>query len=84
MLALTAWGAIWGVFMADHRTEIPQSIQAIPSVGAILLFFAEKDVNWWAAFLGLIFIALQIAYMLWKWRRDIRRDRERVGLSDED
>ncbi len=41
-----------------------------------MLFFAEKDVNWWAAFMGLIFIALQIAYMLWKWRRDIRRDRE--------
>lgn len=79
---LTAWGAIWGVFMADHRTEIPQSIQAIPSAGAILLFFAEKDVNWWAAFLGLIFIALQIAYMLWKWRRDIRRDR--AGEADDE
>lgn len=68
--------------MADHRTEIPQSIQALPSVGAILLFFAEKDVNWWAAVLGMLFIVLQILYMLWKWRRDIRRDRQ--GLGDED
>ena len=63
--------------MADHRTEVPQSIQSLPSVGAILIWLSGKDINWWAAALGLLFIALQILYMLWKWRRDIRRERER-------
>lgn len=70
--------------MADHRTEIPQTIQAIPSVGAIALFLTEKDVNWWAAFVGLLFIIVQLLYVLWKWRRDIRRERERVGLTDDE
>lgn len=70
--------------MADHRAEIPQSVQSIPSVGAILIWLSGKDINWWAAALGLLFIGLQILYMLWKWRRDIRRERERVGLTDDE
>ncbi|WP_349745247.1 hypothetical protein [Roseateles cavernae] len=69
--------------MPDHRTEVPQSIQAIPSVGAILLFFTEKDVNWWAAFIGLLFIFVQLLYVLWKWRRDIRRERVREALQED-
>lgn len=70
--------------MADHRTEVPQSIQSLPSVGAIFLWASGKDVNWWAAFVGLIFIVVQLLYVLWKWRRDIRRERERVGLTDDE
>ncbi len=69
--------------MADHRTEVPQSIQSLPSVGAILIWLSGKDINWWAAALGLLFIALQILYMLWKWRRDIRRERERLRADFE-
>ena len=69
--------------MADHRTEVPQSIQSLPSVGAILIWLSGKDINWWAAALGLLFIALQILYMLWKWRRDIRRERERQRVEFE-
>lgn len=63
--------------MADHRTEVPQTIQAAPSLGAILIWLSGKDINWWAATFGLLFIILQILYMLWKWRRDIRREDER-------
>ncbi len=70
--------------MPDHRTEIPQAVQAVPSLGAIALFLAEKDVQWWAAVLGLVFIGLQILYVAWRWRRDIRRERERVGLTDDE
>jgi membrane protein implicated in regulation of membrane protease activity len=29
----------------------------------------------WMKGAGLVFLVLQIAYMLWRWRRDIRRDR---------
>lgn len=73
--------------MADHRAEIPQTIQSLPSVGAIALWLAGKDIQWWAALLGLLFIALQIGYVGWKWMRDIRRERERVlasRMSDDD
>ena len=61
--------------MSDPRYEVPASVQAMPSIGAILIWFSGKDVNWWAAVLGMVFIAVQLLYVLWKWRRDIRRDR---------
>lgn len=74
--------------MADHRTEVPQLIQSIPSIGAIFLALANKDVQWWAAFGGLVFILLQIGYVAWKWRRDVRREereeRERKGQADDE
>ena len=70
--------------MSDPRSEVPQSIQALPSLGAIFLFFSAKDVTWWAAFAGLIFILLQILYMLWKWRRDIRRERAQMAPADDE
>lgn len=60
--------------MSAPRHEVPQTIQALPSLWAILIWLSGKDVNWWAAALGVVFILLQIVYMLWKWRRDIRRD----------
>ncbi len=60
--------------MSDPRAEVPQTVQALPSLGAIVLWASGKDVNWWAAFLGVVFIVLQIAYLLWKWRRDIKRN----------
>lgn len=69
--------------MPDHRIEVPQSVQAIPSLGAILLFITEKDVNWWAALVGLVFILVQLLYVLWKWRRDIRRERAREAVRAE-
>lgn len=61
--------------MTDPRTEVPQTVQALPSLGAIVIWFSEKNVNWWAAVLGMVFIAVQLGYVLWKWRRDIKRDR---------
>ena len=39
--------------MADPRHEVPQAVQSLPSVGAIALYLSGKDVNWWAAVLGL-------------------------------
>ena len=62
--------------MADHRTETAaQALQAPPALTAIWMWFSGKDVNFWVGAAGIGFIALQAAYLLWKWRRDIRRDR---------
>ncbi len=63
--------------MSDHRTEVPQSLQAAPSIGAILLYLSEKDVNWWAAVIGLVFLLAQLAHLAWRWHRDIRIERDR-------
>ncbi len=64
--------------MTDPRHEVPQTLQALPSLTAILLWLGGKDVNWWAAVFGLAFILAQLGYLLWKWRRDIRHERERM------
>lgn len=70
--------------MADPRHEVPQTIQSLPSVGAIALYLSGKDVNWWAAVLGIAFILLQIGHVGWKWLRDIRRERERTSQLEDD
>lgn len=67
--------------MNEAKHDVPQAIQSIPSAGAIILFFSGKDVNWWAAVLGMAFIAVQLIYVIWKFRRDIRRERQRVAAS---
>lgn len=73
--------------MSDPRAEVPQTVQALPSIGAVLIWLSGKPVEWWAAVLGMFFIAIQIGYVLWRWRRDVRRERERIAASrqpDED
>lgn len=71
--------------MADPRHEVPQAIQSLPSIGAIVIYLSGKDVNWWAAVLGMVFILVQLFYVLWRWRRDIRRENERSSqLEAED
>lgn len=59
--------------MSDHRTEIPQSVQSLPSVGAILVWLSGKPIEWWAALIGIFFLLLQIAHLLWKWRQEAKR-----------
>lgn len=67
--------------MSDSRSEVPQSIQALPSAGAIAVWLSGKGVDWWAAVAGIVFIMLQIGYLLWKWRRDVIIERQRVEDS---
>lgn len=67
--------------MSDPRHGVPQTVQSLPSLGAIFLWVTGKNLEWWAALLGLLFIAIQIGYVTWKWARDIKRERERVQAS---
>lgn len=39
------------------------------------MWVSGKDLNFWVGVAGLAFIGLQAGYLMWKWRRDIRRDR---------
>lgn len=52
-----------------------EAMQAAPSIGAIVIYLTDRDINWWAAFAGIVFIVVQVLYMLWRWHRDWRREK---------
>ena len=61
---------------------LTQGAASLPSLGAIGAYLLGVPVEKWAAAAGLVFIMLQAVYMLWKWRRDIRREDERLRRGD--
>lgn len=68
----------------QHSTAVVNGAQAAPALTGIAMWLGGKDINFWLGVAGIAFILLQAAYLVWKWRRDIRRDRERVGLTDDE
>lgn len=66
--------------MADHRTE---AAQAMPSLAAIVMWASGKDINFWVGVGGLLFLGLQCAYLIWRWRRDLRREQRALEPTDE-
>lgn len=66
---------------AKHDAAV-QGAASLPSVAAIVTWLLGVPVEKWVALAGLLFIGLQAAYMAWKWRRDIRRERERLRRGD--
>lgn len=71
----------------DHKSDaIANAIQATPSLAAIGYWLAGKDITFWGGVCGIVFIVTQWAYVMWKWRRDIRRDELNIragGTDDE-
>lgn len=62
--------------MSDSReTLIASTFQAAPATTAIVLWIGGKDINFWLAVAGLIFICLQVGHLIWKWswHREMRR-----------
>lgn len=45
-------------------------MQSLPSLAMVLSWLAGKDVQWWAAVLGMAFIAVQLLHKLWAWRNE--------------
>ena len=71
--------------MTTHRSEAAtNAIASTPSLTAIAMWLGGKDINFWVGVAGLAFILLQAGYLIWKWRRDIRREASRVGLTESD
>lgn len=62
----------------DRPESIPQALQSAPSIAAVLTALAGVDLNVMLALVGLAFLVLQIAYLGWRWRRDVLRERERI------
>lgn len=66
---------------AKHDAAV-QGAASLPSLGAIFAWLAGVPVEKWAALAGLVFIVLQAVYLLWKWRRDMRREDERLRKGE--
>ena len=61
----------------SRHDALGQAAQAAPSV---LVIFLDKILNVtperWLTYMGIAFLALQAGYLLWRWRRDHRRERQ--------
>lgn len=66
----------------NKHDALTQGAASLPSLGAIGAYLLGVPVEKWAATAGLVFIVLQAVYMLWKWRRDIRREDERLRRGE--
>jgi len=61
----------------DHAADVSIGLlKSVPSVGAILIWASGLTIGKGVALMGGAFIALQAAYLLWRWRREARRDRD--------
>lgn len=53
-----------------------EAAKAVPSTLAIVITdWMAVPLQTWLSRLGLIFLLLQAGHLLWRWRRDIRRER---------
>lgn len=50
--------------------------EAVPASAAAAAPFVGITWSDTAAILGSIFLVLQIAYLIWRWRRDVRQDKK--------
>lgn len=67
----------------DIKAASVIAAQASPSMAAIWLWIASKPIDYWVAFSGVMFIWAQIAYLMWKWLRDVRRERAGRHVVDD-
>lgn len=67
----------------DRANELAtQTVIAAPSLTAIVISkVLNLQINDWLGLLGIAFLILQAAAFVWRWRRDIRIERERVEAS---
>lgn len=59
-------------------TAKQQLIVAMPSLGLLLNAVFDWPLEKWSLLLGMLFVSVQFFYLIWKWRRDVRIEAERV------
>jgi hypothetical protein len=59
-----------------------EALQAMPSIAAIAAWLAGLTLDKWLAIAGLVFIIVQTLGYLWRLRRDMRREAERVARNE--
>lgn len=56
------------------KNELPASaVQAIPAVTLVGVQLYGLSISEWAAAFGIAFIALQAAYLIWRWIKEARK-----------
>lgn len=55
-----------------------QAWQALPSLAAITAWITGLTIEKWVGLVGIAFICLQAVGYLWRLRRDMRREEERL------
>jgi len=61
--------------VVDQHQIAADAVRAVPSaalVGAQVTGLSLPD---WAALAGIVFVLLQTAHLVWKWRRDLKSRR---------
>lgn len=53
-------------------------VGASPSLAAIIVWLGNIPIEKWVAMLGGLLILVQMAHWVWRFRRDVRHERERV------
>jgi hypothetical protein len=67
----------------EAKTDaITQGAASLPAWAAIMSWFLGITVEKWLAVAGILFIALQAAFLVWRWRRAVRREDERIANGD--
>lgn len=67
-----------------HETAL-QIATAAPSVLAVVgVKILGLSISDWLGLFGIFFLVLQACYLLWKWRRDIKRERRGQPPLDTD
>jgi membrane protein implicated in regulation of membrane protease activity len=56
--------------------------EAAPAAGALVITLGGLPVDDWLKVLGLVFLVLQVLYLLWRWRRDVKRERRGHPAED--
>ena len=61
----------------DIKQEIiTQTVHAVPSGALLGTVLANVTINQWQAGIAIAFILLQAVYLIWKWIKEVRRDRQ--------
>jgi hypothetical protein len=86
LIALMSMIGVRSGLSADQRHDASvAALQSAPGVGAAVaaeaVGFASSN---WVVISSVGFIIMQAAYLAWKWRRDARREAERVMDRQED
>lgn len=62
-----------------HEVNI-ETLKAVPAVGGAVAY--NLTLNEWVAVATLLYILLQIGYLMWKWRREAKAPKRRGKYSD--
>lgn len=55
---------------------LTQTVHAVPSGALLGTVLANVTINQWQAGIAIAFIILQAVYLIWKWIKEVRKDKQ--------